>query len=171
MAIESEAMKRAEYLRLKDKIEARYKRDMEALERVWAIANEGSQSTLTSETVHEIVEQASPASEEEPAAAQNGHGGPAKRFSLRREIEKMLPEFGPGQDITQGEVRHRLERRFPDHGDFFHSASVSSALRRIAQSGDLVLVSTGSGNEPNRYRKPGDENARGEEQEEKLLKP
>jgi len=161
-------MRRAEYQQLKAKIEARYRRDIEALERVWIIANEYGDSRPSPETIREVVEQAATPPGGEPEAKPNEQNGEIKRFSLRREIENMLPEFGPDEDITSGNVKRTLMERFPGHDAFMHSASVSSALRRIAQSGDLVLVSTGKGSEPNRYRKPGDENT--SKQEETLLK-
>lgn len=164
-------MNRRLYSELKKKIESRYKKDLEALERVWTIANEDSESALTPKAVDEIIDQAESTSKEQSSVLQNGHDGPVKRFSLRREIERMITEFGPDEDITQGDIRHKLEHQFPDHSDFFQSASVSSALRRIAQSGDLVLISTGTGSEPNRYRKPEDVDAGSEEQGERLLSP
>lgn len=152
---------------------------MEALERVWALANEDEESALTSETVHEIVEQVDRSPEEQPRTLAPSEGSPAvqsqngelRRWSLRKEIEKMLPEFGADEDITSGNVRRTLEERFPGHKAFLHSASVSSALRRMAQAGDLVRVSTGAGNEPHRYRKPEGGDAREEQQEGRLLGP
>lgn len=167
-----------EFLKLKGKIESSYKRDMEALQRVWAIANEDNEPALTSETVHEIVEQVDRSPEEQLSALAPSEGSPAvqsengalKRWSLRKEIERLLPEFGADEDITSGKVKRTLMERFPDHTAFMHSASVSSALRRIAQSGKLVLVSTGIGSEPNRYRKPEDVGAGMEDNEDTLLK-
>lgn len=158
-------MKRSEYLDLKKKIEARYKRDMEALERVWAIVNEYSDSAPTSKAVNEIVEQTASDSKEKPENHRPEQNGLVERFSLRREIENILSEFDVHEAITQGEVRQRLEARFPGHEAFMHSASVSSALRHIAQAGDLVLVSKGTGSEPNRYRLP-EHNTNNRDQEE-----
>lgn len=100
-------------------------------------------------------------------------GSATERFSVRREIEKMISELEPEQEITQGEIRDELERRFPEHKASLRPATVSSALRRIANSDDgtLVLVSKGSGSEPNRYRKREAQHAGGqEEQEETLLR-
>lgn len=37
-------MDRAEYDRVREKIEQRYRRDLESLERVWAIVNEDAES-------------------------------------------------------------------------------------------------------------------------------
>jgi hypothetical protein len=163
-------MRREEYLELREKIEARYKRDIEALERVWIIANEHSESKASPETIREVVEQAATTPEQESETASNDQNREVRRFSLRREIEALLPEFAPDEDITQGEVRRRLGQRFPGYEDFMKSASVSSALRRIAQSDDLVLVSVGSGSEPNRYRRSsGIENANERDDREETL--
>lgn len=172
-------MNRNDYLELRAKIEARCKKDIEALDRVWAIANEDNESALTPEAVHEIVEQVNRSPEEQPStlapsegspAVQSGQNGALRRWSLRKEIEKMLPEFGADEDITSGNVRRTLAERFPGHTAFMQPASVSSALRRIAQSGDLVLVSTGTGSEPNRYRRPEGVGAGMEHDEDTLLK-
>lgn len=81
---------------------------------------------------------------------QNGIG--TERFSVRREIEKLLSEFPADRDVIQGEIRLELEKRFPQYEDLLKAATVSSILRRLANAGDLVLVSKGSGSEPNRYR-------------------
>lgn len=75
-----------------------------------------------------------------------------KRFSARREIENLLPALGPERDIKQGEIRYELEERFPEHKDSLKAASIASALRRLVDAGKLVLVSKGSGSEPNIYR-------------------
>ena len=75
-------------------------------------------------------------------------------LSPRREIEKILVGFEPGREVTQGEIREELKRRYPEHEDSFRPASVSSALRRVVEAGALVCVSKGVGSEPNVYRKP-----------------
>lgn len=167
-------MNSAQYLdELEKKIEvryqrerARYERDMEALARVRAIDSEGAETTLA-EAVHEIAERTdlgstekkpevatSPQEKESSVVAPSERNGAVERFSLRREIEKIIPELGIQGDITQGAVRQRLERLFPDHHDLMRAASVSSTLRRLADAGNLVLVSKGTGSEPNIYRLP-----------------
>lgn len=85
-------------------------------------------------------------------SSQNQNGTDTRKFSARREIEKLLPELDPEKDITQGEVRYELEERFPKHKDSLKAASISSALRRLVDAGKLILVSKGSGAEPNIYR-------------------
>ena len=115
------SMERREYLALREKIvaryereTARYERDLEALERVWAIANEDNESALTSEAVHEVAEQVEPSPEEQvrtlapsqgSPAVQDGQNGTLRRWSLRKEIERLLPEFGADEDIYSGKVR------------------------------------------------------------------
>ena len=139
---------------------------MEALARMRAIDREGDETALT-EAVHKIAERTdldateetaeitTPAKEEEkPVIAPSEQNGAVERFSLRREIEKIIPELGAQGDITQGAVRQSLEKRFPDHHDLMSAASVSSTLRRLANAGDLVLISKGTGSEPNIYRLP-----------------
>ena len=164
----------AQYLdELERKIEARYQSekaryefDKEALVRVRAIDSEDNGTTFT-EVVHEIAERTdlgeserkpkavTPTQEKEkPAIALSERNGTVERFSLRREIEKIIPELGTQGDITQGAVRQSLENRFPDHRDLMRAASVSSTLRRLVDAGDLVLVYRGTGSEPNIYQLP-----------------
>lgn len=167
-------MNTVQYLdELEKKIEARYQRekaryefDKQALARMRAIDSEGVETTLT-EAVHEIAERTdlgsteekpevvtSPQEKGEPDVASSERNGAVERFSLRREIEKIILESGTQGDITQGEVRKQLEKQFPEHHDFMRPASVSSTLRRLANAGNLVLVSKGTGSEPNIYRLP-----------------
>jgi hypothetical protein len=91
----------------------------------------------------------------------------AKGFSPRREIEKLLLEMEPGQDIKQGEIRLVLESRFPQHKPLLKAPTISSALRRISKAGGLVKVSEGSGSEPNVYRLP-DHSHGGQEESSEL---
>lgn len=167
-------MDTAQYLgELERKIETRYQRekvryerDMEALARMRAIDREGHGSTLA-EAVHKVAERTDLGStkgklevtkslqeNEKPPITSSGQNGAVEKFSLRREIEKVLPELGAHGDITQGAVRQKLEGQFPHYHDFMRPASVSSTLRRLASAGDLLLVSKGTGSEPNIYRLP-----------------
>jgi hypothetical protein len=155
----------SEHRREKEALDLKHKRKRERLEQaqkwvqqVKVIASENEDSALT-EAIREGVGRVDDLSLVEVTSNTAVHTGQQNstrtgRFSLRREIEKLLPEFEPGQDITQGEVRQRLEVRFPEHTAYLRPATVSSALRRIAKAGSLVQVSEGSGSTPNRYRLP-----------------
>jgi hypothetical protein len=161
----------SEYRRDKEARELKYKRDKRTLEQ----ALRGVQQAVTSENedsaptaaIHEGVDRVDAGQDEEGISPTPGKQDATKTsgFSLRREIEKLLLEFGPGQDITQGKVRQRLEERFPEHKESLRPAAVYSGLRRIAKAGGLVLVSEGSGSTPNRYRLPehGEDNRSQEE--------
>ncbi len=93
------------------------------------------------------------------------NGKARSKFSIRREVENLLPELEPNHDVVQGEIKRILQNRFPQHEDSIKAASVASTLRRLASAGVLVRVSEGSGSEPNRYRVPAQE-TEAENQEE-----
>ncbi|MBA2440917.1 MAG: hypothetical protein H0V53_00710 [Rubrobacter sp.] len=88
-----------------------------------------------------------------------------ERFSVRREIENLLADIEPSCDVTQGEITRKLQERFPQHEGSIKAATVSSVLRRLKESGKLVLVSSGSGSEPNRYRMQTYESENGSQEE------
>jgi hypothetical protein len=158
----------SEYRRDTEARDLKYKRDRRPYEQALkgvqlAIASEHEGSALTEDQVDDLSLVDVTSNTAVHAGQQNDTR--TRKFSLRREIEKILPEFEPGQDITQGKVRQRLEERFPEHIESLKPAAVYSALRRIARAGGLVLVSEGSGSTPNRYRLPehGEENRDQEE--------
>lgn len=154
-------------------LERRYKDEKEplqqALKGVQVALGTHSESDTTSGNTREKEDQTGsslPVGESSAVVSFNGAKSPrvsapseqadtvAEQFSTRREIEKLLSEFATDQDVIQGEIRHELEKRFPQHKDLFKAATVSSILRRLASAGSLVLVSKGAGSEPNIYRLP-----------------
>lgn len=164
------------YERDREALEIQYSREKKALRRA-IVGVRGALSTEESGSGPRVVEK-----EEQPdlntlnhqevtEIPPNGSGeGDVEglnigRFSARREIENLLAETESTDDVMQGEITRRLQERFPQHADSIRAATVSSALRRLANAGRLILVSSGSGSEPNRYRIPTDEN-REESQEE-----
>ncbi len=167
-------MRSEKYLEdLEAKVQAKCERDLktirqarEALKQVRAIADEYGESADLSNIVSGIIGQTASRIEEERVPDSHEQNGLEDRFSLRREIEAILPEFGAGNDVTQGGVREKLIERFPNHEASIQPASISSSLRRIASAGGLVLVSEGSGSQPNRYRLP--EQASDSESQEEL---
>ena len=160
----------SEYERELEVLNLKYKSRREALQRAAsdvAIALGGNEEPeAISRSVRNEVEVSPPNVQSNPVvhlndvkAAPDSSSGQAdaamKRFSVRGEIERLLSELDPRKDIKQGEIRYELEKRFPEHGDSLKPASISSSLRRLVDAGKLVLVSKGSGSEPNIYRLPG----------------
>lgn len=146
---------------LEAKVQAKCQKDLkiirqarETLGQLRAIADEYGDSADFSDIVSEIIGKTASRVEEEQTSGSHEQNGLVEKFSLRREIEAILPEFGAGNDITQGGVREKLLERFPNHEASIQPASISSSLRRIESNGGLVLFSRGSGSEPNRYRLP-----------------
>jgi len=173
--------------------DSEHERDKEALERKHRNRKEGLNSSLASLKSARAAllrgDQSGHGSEEPPKttnsgsseeaehnALSNGHGDvelihkPEKKFSIRHEIENLFPELDPSRDVLQGEITHTLRERFPQHKDSIKAATVSSALRRIANAGGLVHISKGKGSEPNRYRLPGSESSKESQEELSELK-
>lgn len=162
----------SEYQRDKEALERRYESEIgalrQALRGVQAALGESRELEAATPMAHKTDEATlSPPREElDSTIHSNGFGRESlttsseqtetatEGFSVRHEIETLLSEFQPDQDVTQGEIRRELERRFPEHKASLQASTISSALRRIAKAGDLVKVYEGTGSEPNIYRLP-----------------
>jgi len=148
-----------EYENLKRQAREEYRRKLDAIEIVWAMSQDRSwrQPSLSTarQARNRMVHQSpsdSPEAQVPPETPSNGTiPGSYRRFSVIREIRDALPDLGG--DITQGQVRQKLAEKFPDQVARIQPASVSSALRRLLEAGELELVSEGSGSDPNVYRR------------------
>jgi hypothetical protein len=121
-----------EYQRLRDQIEDRYRRDLEALERVWQLAGGGEAPTLSAD-----------APADQSGAARFDHG------QVERLVRVTVQKFG--DEFTVHQVREYIRRQRPEFAGV-PRASISSALRRLAASGRLIVVEQGVGKRPSRYR-------------------
>lgn len=161
-------MRRAEYDAIRRRIEARYRKEREALEIIWSLANEGDEQPELSEPPR-AEEPASPVPVENPAGSStggepetNGEVGrdtletfsesPAKRarIPVLPEVRNLIREIEG--DIKQNDIRRMLSQKFPD--EHVVASSVSGALKRLLDAGELELVSKGgAASEPYIYRR------------------
>ena len=120
-------MKEPEYLRLKAKIEKEFKYKLDALETVWKMAST------------------------------NGHLPDSNRPKRRRRtgglnsaIKPLLPALKTVGTFSQPKVLEMLRSAQPELE--VTAAAVSSALRRLAEDGDINLVEQGAGQRASTYR-------------------
>jgi hypothetical protein len=116
-------MHRKEYDRLRAKIEADYQRDLDALERIWAIAGVASPQSKSDST--------------QP-----------KGEVMRVIREAVLSISG---DVTVQVVEQHIAAAFPDLASRLKRPSVSSALQRLAADEELEIKELGRGKRPTVY--------------------
>jgi hypothetical protein len=117
-------MNEREYKRLRQQIQDDCKRKLEALDLVWQMAGPGSRGDEASEA-------------------------PIRRGAIDGLVRQVVPlmkdAFTP---------RHVMERinELPDVPAGINRSSVSSALKRLADEGQIDVVETGRGKRASRYR-------------------
>lgn len=126
-------MNQREYEKLKTEANAEYRRKLEAIETVWKMSGgrNGNQPS---------------------AIAKNGALGKGRlQRAIRTALESLSGEFDV-RDIYNQVVNcdpilaDQIKGKLP---------SISNALKRMVTTKDLVLVETGSGKKPSRYRRAG----------------
>jgi hypothetical protein len=120
-------MNEKQYLRLKRQIEAEYHKKLEALEMVYQMAR--PISSLTGKQL----------------GMRTSSKG-ALRNALRSAFTSMSGEFTPKVVLA------KLRERDPAFAESVNKASLSSALARLAEGGEIELVEKGSGKRPSKYR-------------------
>lgn len=132
----TKGMTKRDYLRLRAQIEERYRGDLAALDRVWALAGGGKEDgelAVGTSPVEEFVE------------------GKPRRGSVdklvRWAIEELSGEFGVQ------EVQGYLSSKHPEQGRLIPRASISSALVRMSEQGLIAVVEKGLGRRPSVYIK------------------
>ena len=119
-------MHEREYLRMKRQIEADYRKKLDALELVWGMAG-GSASSSPSTSSDEL---------------RRGD----LREAIRSAVRDLTGEFRP-EDVLDA-IRADDELL----AALIKPASLSSALKRLAEKGEIELIEAGSGKRPSRYR-------------------
>lgn len=141
----NEGMNEREYNRLKQQLEAEYKRKLEALETVWQFARESTRETA-----------------------------PAKRDSAGRAgtlmgaIRSVLPYVEGEFDINT--IIKLVEERNKDIRKPINPTSVSGSLRKLEKANAIMLTEVGAGKRPNRYRKV-DRSIEAHEEADSLIMP
>jgi hypothetical protein len=134
-----------EYEQLKRACREDYEKNLEAIERVWAMASKASLApTNTSSVAAQTPDVAS------NLASQNGNGQP---LTQAERIRRVLPLLD-GQ-ITQPIVMAKLEEVDPELAKVVAPPVISKVLKREAEKkdGSLELVKRAKGTHPTVYRK------------------
>ena len=122
-------MHQREYLRLKKTIEDEYRQKLSALDMVWKMA---------------------------AAPTKNGEKGQQSEGAGRgSETKKAVLEIMPGLvgKFNQNDVLSRIKQANPETASVIKRASLSMALKKICETGDIRLVEKGSGKRPTIYER------------------
>jgi hypothetical protein len=128
-------LNRRDYERLRKQIEDRYRRDIEALDRVWEMANGASGTQKEASEARASSSTQSPRVEGLTDAIRKALATITGTFTLRDIMAKVM-EVDPvvGEAIQD------------------KPASVSSALKRLEGDDEISVVRKGSGKRPSEYR-------------------
>jgi hypothetical protein len=126
--LQSLGMNEQEYMKIKEDLEADYKRKLEALELLWsalrgnasAPAPKDENKTLPSQSLTDIIRQALPKLKEE--------------FSI-------------------WEIKQEIERMYPAMKGQYKKNSLSGTLTRMKDRGEITVVQAGEGTAPSIYRR------------------
>jgi len=147
-------MTRAEYEKLKRKINDECQRKLEALETVWDLAGDaGAVRTVpTAATPPPTPSVAEPAGAHRPDAEvayqqlQLAANGRMEVLSLVR--ANVLPR---ADEFTMNHVYEAIISEHPGVGGILKKPSITSALTRLVELGDLKLIEKGSGKRPSKF--------------------
>jgi len=140
-------------------------RDLAALDKFWSELGSGEQLPLT-----EDGEGAGPESPGNDGDTSEANGSnekpyqvvtprkgvyirPKRKRPIRKDVRDIVSELGDENVITQGQVRERYMQLHPDADSDKVRPSISHALRRLMEEGELERVSEGVASEPHKYRK------------------
>jgi hypothetical protein len=134
-----------EYEALKRTCREEYEKNLEAIERVWAMAGKASIPLTDAPSVA-----ASPSNVASNTASQSGNGQPLTQAGR---IRKALPLLEG--DITQPKVMEKLKEIDPELAKVVAQPVISKVLKREAEKkdGSLDLVKKAKGTHPTVYRK------------------
>jgi hypothetical protein len=122
-----------------------YERRIEKLDAALAVAEEMGWSAQAAEATSPEDDTVQGLIWQEPMA-ENG----SKPFVLKDEVRAAIRSWR-GHAFRQRDITHIIRRRYPDVR--VHAGSVSATLRKLAERGDLEIVSESrGGSEPTVYR-------------------
>jgi hypothetical protein len=144
-------MNRAEYDLLRKRIEDTCRRDLEALERVWALAQdiELPQPEPPAARLPAALEP-SPAAEKSPEKPQ--FPGPI-RADVVKEVRAAIPKLQ--SPFSVHDVEQLILTQNPDLKETLKRSSITSALNRLVEGHEVALVRTGAGKRPSFFATPG----------------
>ncbi len=72
---------------------------------------------------------------------------------LSRWIISRLTDHGPGVEFGVRDIHGRISAEYPEDAKVIRRSSISSALLRMVESGQIEVVSKGTGRRESVYRK------------------
>ncbi|SRR5258706_14559981 len=120
-------MNEREYLRLKNVAEAEFRRKIEAIELVWRMTGGTSKNG--------------------PKTGDSSIGKGSLQQAMRYAVDLLAGEF------TARDVESQMRANDPAFAANVKRASLSAALKRLADDKKIVLVEVGAGKRPSKYRK------------------
>lgn len=139
-------MREKDYVRLKAKIDADYRKNLEALERIWSMARgtpPAGHATPGSATYSDTTEKVPPPATMEPAALSENKAAQGLAKCVRDFVSTTSDSF----TIVD------VEKAVINHIPGVRRVSISTALKRFERRGGVVIVEKGSGRRPSRYRR------------------
>lgn len=128
-------MNQAEYCRLREQVDADYKKNREALDRLWRMSNETPPPSMSGNTAVAPAALAAGQRQQEPnklpAAVEIAVGSCSSPFTVK-DVAAALGEQHP--DLVA------------------KNSSISHVLRRLVRNGKLELVEIGKGKRPSMYK-------------------
>ncbi|MDQ3686866.1 MAG: winged helix-turn-helix domain-containing protein [Acidobacteriota bacterium] len=93
----------------------------------------------------------SPSAVKKPSTSGSGNKLTRMGFSLVGSIKEVLPTLNG--EFSQPIVVNKLRERFPEAAPLIQKSSVSTTLRKLAESGLIEVTHQGIGSDPRRYRR------------------
>jgi hypothetical protein len=124
-----------EYERLKAEALAEYRRKLEAIETVWKLLNGTAPAA--------------------PKTGSNTGDSSIVKGSLQEAVRKAYPQVEG--EFTHKDIYNQIVIANPPFAERLKDRmpSLANTLKRMADAKELILVETGSGKRPSRYRRPG----------------
>jgi hypothetical protein len=141
-------MTQTEYDALKRTIEDAYRRDLQALQRVWELSK-SLPPILTSQTATPSITQAAPTTDYSDALDEDDS---TSRIDVIGMVKEVVRAHLSGE-FTSTDVADKIEKLHPELGATLKRSSITSAMNRLVVQELLELVEAGSGKRPSLYRK------------------
>jgi len=147
-------MDEKQYLKMRAKAAEEYKKNLEAIDRVWHMSHPDREppSSKTRPLALDSPVMRALTGQPEPVAS-NG----SKPFSLSETVKEILAELPDGAEISQPIILNRLTARYPELKPRIQKdqikAQVAGVLSRMAKSNQLLRIRPSHGSEPSVFKK------------------
>jgi hypothetical protein len=149
-------MDRAEYTRLREKIEHRYRRDLDALDRVWEMSQDGEPAGPPAPTV--VANSSLPLRHVGPTTHQSNGATPAPTSpdKTRMDVISLVRKAIPYMTAAKFDCSDIFDAIISDHPDLeekLNKSSITSALNRLVDSQEIYLLERGAGKRATVFQK------------------